>query len=289
MDPNRKIAFFLCLGAVGGAGIIFTVAYLRKLLRKACTRASVEQLTHAISLPTLKKLSQVSNVSIRLCIQDMIMDRAIRPQSLQFIIYWCYADDEDSVLKACTVIEVLAKNSRYKAKLINFGGLEALCHAIYRSWAKKSHTHIFHDSLVQNRACTAIFNLIHASEDGEQTDARKSRLVDKNPSFIPALLGIVKETCDGEAEKLCFMLIHTIAVCDCTMEKLRNHWQIVEVTSQFLVKNHGDAHCMRLALHVLVTLANVLMANEEEKVLQEIGEFGVVRPAIACFKSGITQ
>lgn len=285
MDINRKSAFFFCIGAVGGASALFAVVYLRKWIRKACTKASMEELSNAISLSSLKKLSQVSNVSIRLCACDIITARALKPGCLDFIIQWCYSDDEECVLKACTVLEGFAKNPKFRRKIINFGGLEALCHAIYRSWTKKYNTDIVDDSRIQRHACMAIFDLV--SGDGEtENSTPKVQLVDKNPSFIPAMLGIMKETSDREVEKLGLYLIHLIAVCDCTREKLKDHFEVVEVVSQFVVKNQGHMQRLRIAFQVLVTLVNVLMADEEVKVLEEIGKFGVVRPTIACFKSG---
>lgn len=289
MDYNRRSVLLFCLGAIGGAGTIFTVVYFRKLLRKTCTKVSMEQLTNAISLSTLRKLSQVPNVSIRLCAFDILTTRALRPQCLQFIIQYCYTDNEENVLKACTILEGFTKNPKFREKIIHFGGLEALSHAIYRSWVKKNDIFTEEDGRIQRLACMAIFDLISVqSGDGEQTDINfgpKIRLVDKNPSFIPTILGIMKETEDRELEKWGLYLIHQIAIWECTREKLKDHWEVVEVISKLIMKNQGESVHLRLAFQVLVTLVNVLMANDEENVLQEIRKFGGIRPAIACFKS----
>ena len=283
MELNGRNAAILAVGLFGGAVTVYTLFSLRKLLRRSCRRATLAQLTDRISLETLKKLSEVSNISIRQCARDLLTVRVLKPNSLKFLIQLCYAENEESVMKACTVIESLTKNPKCRAKFVYFGGLEALSHAIYRSWARKNKGDISNNYMkIQNLCCIAIFDLISMVDN----DAPKIRLLDKNPSFLPTMLGIMKETNNRETEKLGLFIIHQIGVCEHTQDELSKHWVIIEVVSKVVVKRQGEPMKLRLAFQVLVTLANILMANEEQNVLNEIQSFGVIMPTIGCLKSG---
>ncbi|XP_028401066.1 uncharacterized protein LOC114524145 [Dendronephthya gigantea] len=134
---------------------------------------------------------------------------------------------------------------------------------------------------IQHLCCVAIFDLISMVDN----DAPKIRLLDKNPSFLPTILAIMKETNNREIEKLGLFIIHQIAVCEHTRDELSKHWVIIEVVSKVVVKRQGEPVKMRLAFQVLVTLANILIANEEQKVLNEIRSYGVIMPTIGCLKS----
>ena len=283
MEFNRRNAIMFVVGVLGGAGAVYTLVYLRKMLRKSCKRATIEQLTDGISLETLKKLSEVPNVSIRLCARGILISRALKPECLRFLIQLCYAEDEESVLKACTVLEYLTKNAKCRARVIYLGALEALSHAIYRSWARRNKGEIFNDDeKIQHLACVAIFDLINDADD----DTPKIRLLDKNPSFVPTILAVMKDTHNRDIEKWGLYLIHQIAMCEATRDELCQHWVVIAVVSKLVVKSQGEPFRLRLAFQVLVTLANILMANDEANVLQEIRSYGVIMPTIGCLKSG---
>ena len=282
MELNRRNTIMFFVGVLGGAGTVYTLIYLRKLLRKSCTRTTMENLVDKVSLETLKKLSEVPNVSIRRCTRSILTARALKPECLRFLIQLCYAENEESVLKACIVLESLTKNPKCRASIIYFGGLEGLSHAIYRSWTRKNKGNIYtEDGKIQHLASMAIFDLINGDDD-----APKTRLLDKNPSFLPTILGIIKDTSDREIEKWGLYIIHQIVVCEATRDKLCQHWVVIEVVSKLVVKSQGEPLKLRLAFQVLVTLANILMANVEENVLQEIKSYGVLMPMIGCLKSG---
>lgn len=283
MELNRRNTMMFFVGVLGGAGTVYTLIHLRKLLRKSCTRATnMESLADQISLRTLKKLSEVPNVSIRQCTRGILTVRALKPECLRFVIQLCYAEEEENVLKACTVLESLTKNRKCRASVIYFGGLEGLSHAIYRSWARRNKGEICtDDENIQHLASMAIFDLINGDDD-----APKTRLLDKNPSFLPTMLGIIKDTSNREVEKWGLYLIHQIVVCEATRDKLCQHWVAIKAVSLLVVKSQGEPVRLRLAFQVLVTLANILMANVEENVLQEIKSYGVLMPMIGCLKSG---
>jgi hypothetical protein len=204
------------------------------MLRKSCKRATIEQLTDGISLETLKKLSEVPNVSIRQCARGILTSRALKPECLRFLIQLCYAEEEEeSVLKACTVLEYLTKNAKCRARVIYLGALEALSHAIYRSWARRNKGEIFNDDeKIQHLACVAIFDLINDGDD----DTSKIRLLDKNPSFVPTILAVMKDTHNRDIEKWGLYLIHQIAMCEATRDELCQHWVVIEVVSKLLLK-----------------------------------------------------
>jgi hypothetical protein len=100
------------VGVLGGAGEVYMLVYLRKidgcissrkLLRKSCKRATIERLSDGISLETLKKLSEVPNVSIRQPARGILTNRDLKTECRRFLIQLCYAENEENVLKACTV------------------------------------------------------------------------------------------------------------------------------------------------------------------------------------------
>ena len=273
------------VGVLGGAGTLYTLIYLRKLLRKACkkvTSTTTDQLADKISLKALGKLSEVPNVSIRQCARNILTARVLNPGCLKFLVELCYDEKEESVLKACTVIESLTKIQKYRERVIYFGGLEALSHTLYRSWAKKNKGEIcIHDEDIQHLASMAIFDLINGDEDSP-----KIRLLEKNPSFLPTMLAIMKNTNNKEIEKWGLYLIHQIIVSEATRDTLCHHRVVIEIMARLIVKRQGEPLRLILAYQVLVTLANKLMANDEANVLQEIKCYGVIMPMIACLKSG---
>jgi hypothetical protein len=281
MELNSKNTIMLIVGILGGAGTVYAVINLRKMMRKYCTRLTHEQLTEKISLETLKKLSELPNMSIRQCALRILTARALKPEFLRFLIQLCYAEDDESVLKACSVIESLTKNPKCRAMVIYVGGLEALSHVIYRSWRNKGEIRVIDVGKIQCLSCMAIFDLINTDND-----APKIRLLDKNPSFLPTILGIMNETSNREIKKWGLYLIHQILVCEATRDKLCQHSVVIEVVSKLIVESQGQPLRLKLAFQVLVTLANILMANNEDNVLKEIRSYGVIMPTIGCFRSG---
>ena len=282
MELNSRNTIVLIFGILGGAGTVYTVIYLRKRLRKLCTRLTHEQLIDQISPDTLKKLSEGSNTSIRQFALYILKARALKPQFLRLLVQLCYAENEENVLKACAVLESLTKNPECRARIVYAGGLEALSHVIYRSWRNKGEIYVNDCAKIQRLALIAIIDLII------NNDNSKIRLVDKNPSFLPSVLGIMNDPSSRELEKWGLYLIHQIAVCEATRDNLCQHW-VVDIVSKLAVKSQGEPLRLKVAFQVLVTLANILMANDEENVLKEIRSYGVIMPMIGCFKSGINH
>jgi hypothetical protein len=241
-----------------------------------------EQLIDQISPDTLKKLSEGSNTSIRQFALYILKARALKPQFLRLLVQLCYAENEENVLKACAVLESLTKNPECRARIVYAGGLEALSHVIYRSWRNKGEIYVNDCAKIQRLALIAIIDLII------NNDNSKIRLVDKNPSFLPSVLGIMNDPSSRELEKWGLYLIHQIAVCEATRDNLCQHW-VVDIVSKLAVKSQGEPLRLKVAFQVLVTLANILMANDEENVLKEIRSYGVIMPMIGCFKSGINH
>ena len=280
---NSRNAITFIVGILGGAGTVYTVICLRRRLRKSCTKLTQEQLIDQISLETLRKLSEVPNQSIRQCAFHILKARALKPEFLWILVQLCYAENEKCVLEACAVLESLTKNPECRARIVYVRGLEALSHVIYRSWRSKGEIYVNDCGKIQLLACMAIADLII------NNNTSKLQLLDKNPSFLPSILGIMNDTSSRELEKWGLYLIHQITLCEATRDWLCQHWAVIKIVSKLVVKSQGEPLRLKLAFQVLVTLANILMANDEENVLKEIRSFGVIMPMIGCFKSGINQ
>ena len=184
MELNSRNAVMFIVGILGGAGTVYTVIYLRRRLRKSCTKLTHEQLIDQISLETLTKLSEVPNKSIRQCTFHILKARALKPEFLWILVQHCYDENENCVLKACAVLESLTKNPKCRARIVYAGGLEALSHVIYRSWRNKGEIYVNDSGKIQLLACMAIVDLII------DNDASKIQLLDKNPSFLPSIFSI---------------------------------------------------------------------------------------------------
>ena len=88
-----------------------------------------------IRLEDLEVLVRSSNYSLRKSAEQVVLDRAMKNQNLDFIIGACYSQDEFQVLKAVVVLAMLVKNSERseREKLIDHGILESLSHSLVYS------------------------------------------------------------------------------------------------------------------------------------------------------------
>lgn len=280
---NRR-ALWLAAGLLSGLGTAFCVAELRRFIREKCTRKPLSQMEDNIRLEDLEILVRSSNYSLRKSAEQVVLDRAMKDQNLDFIINACYDEsDEFQVLKAVVVLAMLVKNSERgeREKLIEHGILESLSHSLvysvqvgYRKLVEMGG-HVFR---LQRCASESLFHLIYDEE------GTKVRLAQSNSSVVAVLLQLISETRNKEAMRWSLFIIHQLAACDVLRPQLLTNG-VIPIVSEMLVRNQGDFVLMRACLHTMVMFVN---NNTEDEVLhlKEMAKFDVFRPAVVSLRAG---
>lgn len=282
---NRR-ALWLAAGILSGLGTAFCIAELRKLIREKCTRKPLSQMEDNIRLEDLEVLVRSSNYSLRKSAEQVVLDRAMRDQNLDFIINACYSDDEFQVLKGVVVLAMLVKNAerREREKLIDHGILESLSHSLvysvqvgYRKLVEMGG----YEFRLQRCASESLFHLIY-DEEGS-----KARLAQSNSAIIAVLLQLMSETRNKETMRWSLFTVHQLAACDALRPELLNNG-VIPTVSEMLVRNQGDFVLMRTCLHTMVMFVN---NNTEDEVahLKEMAKFDVFRAAVVSLRAGELQ
>lgn len=286
MAFDNKRALWLAAGLLSGLGTAFCIAEVRKLIREKCTRKQLSQMEDNIRLEDLEVLVRSSNYSLRKSAEQVVLDKAMKNQNLDFIINACYSDDEFQVLKAVVVLAMLVKNSERseREKLIDHGILESLSHSLvysvqigYRKLVEMGG----YELRLQRCASESLFHLIYDEE------GTKVRLAQSNSSIVAVLLQLMSETRNKEAMRWSLFTVHQLAACDSIRPELLSNGVIPSV-SEMLVRNQGDFVLMRACLHTMVMFVN---NNTEDEVvhLKEMAKYDVFRPAVVSLRAGELQ
>ena len=283
MAFDNKRALWIAAGLLSGLGTAFCVAELRKLIREKCTRKPLSQMEDKIRLEDLEVLVRSSNYSLRKSAEQVVLDRAMKNQNLDFIIGACYSQDEFQVLKAVVVLAMLVKNSERseREKLIDHGILESLSHSLvysvqtgYRKLVEMGGFEL----RLQRCVSESLFHLIYDEE------GTKVRLAQSNSSIVAVLLQLMSQTRNKEAMRWCLFTIHQLAACDSIRPELLSNG-VIPAVSEMLVRNQGDFVLMRACLHTMVMFVN---NNTDDEVahLKEMAKYDVIRPAVVSLRAG---
>ncbi|XP_032239903.1 uncharacterized protein LOC5514394 isoform X2 [Nematostella vectensis] len=279
-DESRKV-FWLTVGLVSGVSTAYCLSELRRILRQKCIRRQLSDMEDKIiRLEDLEVLCRSTNLALKRSAEQLLLDRAMDKQNLEFIIHACFSADEMQVLKGVTVLGVLIKSSEYHRRLVDNGVIEGLAHCLNHSLAPgyiKLSEDGYKDVKLQRIASSALFDLICDEE------SFKARLGHSSPQIVPTLLKLMFESKSKEVIRWSIFVAHQLSLCDEVRPALLEN-DVIGIVSQMVVRNQGDNVLMRLCLQTLVMCINT---NEEGEIqqLREMASHGIVRPAVMCLKS----
>lgn len=283
MASEGKKAFWLGFGILSGIGVTLCISELRKRIReKYSTRHSLAEIQDAIALEDLAALARSPNISLKRSAEQIILERAMKDDNLEFILNACNdIDNELQVLKGVTVVGVLVKSTEFRSKLIAFKVIETLAHCLdysidpgYKYLEETGGRHV----KVQRVITSACFDLI-CDDDG-----LKTRLGNATPKVIKSILYLMRKSRSKEVVRWSIFVTHQLSLCDTIRPKLLDD-NVISIVAQVLVRYQGDNILMRLCLQTLVMCANT---NEEGEIhaLHEMAQHKIIQPTVACLKSG---
>lgn len=283
MASEGKKAFWLGFGLLSGIGVTLCISELRKRIRENySTRQSVAEIQDAIALEDLATLARSPNISLKRSAEQIILERAMKDDNLEFIINACTdPDNELQVLKGVTVVGVLIKSTEFRSKLVAFKVIETLAYCLdysidpgYKDLEATGGRHI----KIQRVITSAFFDLI-CDDDG-----LKNRLGNATPKIIKSILYLMNTARSKEVIRWSICVTHQLSLCDTIRPKLVED-NVISIAAQVLVRNQGDNILMRLCLQTLVMCANTSEEGEIQ-ALHEMQHYKIIQPTVACLKSG---
>lgn len=282
MATEREKALWLTAGLLSGLGAAFCIGELRKFIREKCTRKPLSKMEDSIRLEDLEVLVRSTSYSLRKSAEQVVLDRAMREQNLDFIVKASYSTDELQILKAVVAVGVLVKNSEKidRDRLIKHGVLESLADSIVKSVQvgfKELAKMGGYNFRLQRSASESLFHLIYENE------AAKIRLTQDNSLVVGVLLKLMTETRNKEIMRWSLFIIHQLSACD-SLRSLLIGDGVVPTVSEMLVRNQGDFVLLRTCLHTMVMFVN---NNTEEEVvhLKDMAKYDVFRPAVVSLRA----
>ena len=270
----------MAVGVLSGIGTAVCIAQIRKYIREKCTRKPLSHLKENIQIKDLAILVKSPNVALRRSAEQLLLDRAMKKINLEFIGSSFY-NGEIELLKAATVVGLLAKNADYRQRLVNSRMLLHLSHCLIYSFEHGYKTLAemgSEDVRLQKIVSTALFDIIC------DVNSAKIELVRTDPLFVKTLLRLMSESKNKEIMRWCLFLAHQLSICE-NLRKTMIENDAIPMVSDMLLVNQGDPILMRLCLQMLVMYAN---ASEEKEVnaLNEMANHGVIIPTVVCLKAG---
>ncbi|XP_070540296.1 uncharacterized protein [Ptychodera flava] len=283
MASQGKQVVMLASGTVVAVAAAIFVQYARGIIRRKSREKLEQHIDDYISLEDLGALAlHAPQVNLRRSAEQVVLDRAARPQYFSHILKCCLNnDDEESVLKSITVLCVILKNVNFKElpderKILSVLGT-CFMRSIHQQKYKKQCKDVFLKQRVQSRLAGVMFDIIC------DMDERKMMLIWETEGILATILNEMQTTESKEVMRYCLFIVHQLCLCDGLVPELVES-DCVPIICGMVVNYWGDTVIQRIGLQMLVLIINT-QGIDEKKILAEIASHNVVMHAVVCLKS----
>ncbi|XP_072025162.1 uncharacterized protein [Amphiura filiformis] len=277
MASNVRKGLVIAAGAVVFAGSVSVVHLWRKWIQRRSQKLE-QRIEDGIGMEQLSILAKSSNVSLRRSAEQLLLDRITRRENFKFVLLCCRSQDEEQVLKACTVLCVILKSVDYRSGGMDTYILNTLADCLVRSMDASSFAKRTSDTSaperIQRMTLAAIFDFICDS------DEKKELLLNETES-VSAILNLVQQTRSKEVLRYAMFLLHQMAKCGSAHGYMIQSGAI-PVFASLSVSQHGDNVLQKLCFQILVILLNTPGLNVEVFLKQIATQRVLIRAAVSC-------
>ena len=256
-------------------------------------RKDLIELANNITAEDLATLAYSDNITLKRSAEQILLDRLMHEENLRFTLNKCLHHDIKEVKKAVFVLNILAKSTDCKDKLVKCGVFETLVKCLknisegykYKILAIKCKENYEMEQIV-GQAVIAINDLItNETVYSIWFFSCGKELV----GLFLEMIGDPSNKIAGYIKRWALLIIHQLMTCDITRFDLISYG-IISRTTQCFLNTFGDPWQSRPCLQILVMLHTSLQdyANQDyanQEFLEEMAQHGILPALVGCLKS----
>ena len=285
--PNRALIATTAAAAAIGCIATWKLYWQWKTLQRA-EEKNLPELASKIDDEDLAILSYTNNTALKRSAEQVLVDRMMSEENLQYLLKQCCSEDEVQMKKAVTVLSILTKTNEFKPCLIKRGVFEIVTKcvsSISDGFQMVKLTEKCFNSYDVEQILK--FSVVTVHDLVADSEANLTQFFNGSKEFVAFLLELISDPCDSisqDIRRLSIIILQQMMHNENMRLNLISYGMIQRTTLCFL-RTIGDVGVSRNCLQILVMYINFFEDYLTEEFLQEMAQLGIVPVLIGCLKS----